>query len=40
MPDAAFPLAHHAAVSALPFFGPMVLIVAFLLVSRLRSEEH
>lgn len=30
-------IAHHPAVSALPFFGPMVLIVAFLLVSRLRS---
>jgi hypothetical protein len=37
MPEVSFPLAHHAAVSALPFFGPMLLIVAFLLVSRLRS---
>ena len=37
MPEVAFPLAHHAAVSALPFFGPMLLIVAFLVISRLRS---
>ncbi len=38
MPDAVLPLAHHAAVSALPFFGPMLLIVAFLLITRLRSD--
>jgi hypothetical protein len=40
MSDVAFPLAHHAAVSALPFFGPMLLIVAFLVVSRLRSGPN
>ena len=39
MPELLVPLAHHPAVSALPFFGPMLVIVAFLLVSRLRSEE-
>jgi hypothetical protein len=38
MPEVLFPLAHHAAVPALPFFGPMLLIVAFLLVTRLRSH--
>jgi len=38
MPEIVLPLAHHAAVSALPFFGPMLLIVAFLVLSRLRSE--
>jgi hypothetical protein len=37
MSDVAFPLAHHTAVAALPFFGPMLLIVAFLVISRLRS---
>jgi len=37
MPD--LPLAHHAAVSALPFFGPMLVIVAFLAISRLRSNR-
>lgn len=38
MHDAAFPLAHQAAVSALPFFGPMLVIVAFLVITRLRSD--
>ena len=38
MPDVLLPLAHHPATSALPFFGPMLLIVAFLVVSRLRSS--
>ncbi len=35
MPDLL--LAHHAAVSALPFFGPMLVIVAFLVLTRLRG---
>ena len=38
MPDLALPLAHHPLVSALPFFAPMLMIVAFLFVSRLRSD--
>lgn len=35
MPE--LPLAHHV-VAALPFFGPMLVIVAFLLISRFLSN--
>jgi hypothetical protein len=34
------PLAHHAAVAALPVFAPALIICLFLLVHRLRERRH
>ena len=34
------PLAHHAAVSALPVFAPAVVIIAVLSVRYLRERRH
>jgi hypothetical protein len=34
------PLAHHAAVAALPVFAPAVLICVVLAIHRLRDRRH
>ncbi|HEY8466471.1 MAG TPA: hypothetical protein VIL04_06695 [Solirubrobacterales bacterium] len=38
--ELSFPLAHHALITAVPFFAPALLIVGGLLVLRLRERTR
>ena len=41
MPEALLlPLAHHGLLLAIPFFGPVVLVVAFLLTMQLLDRRR
>lgn len=34
------PLAHHPFLTALPFVGPMVIVVAFLAIMKIRDRRN